>query len=89
VALALSGVAPALFFVALAPGVMITSRGAAAATRFALFMAALNLGGVAGAAASGPVAGALGLWQMALGAAVVFAVCAAAAARPGVVFARS
>jgi hypothetical protein len=56
--LSISALSPALFFVALAPAVMLESRGEAAATRFALYMAALNLGTVAGAAAA-PRIGAL------------------------------
>jgi PAT family beta-lactamase induction signal transducer AmpG len=82
-ALSLSSIAPALFFVALAPVAMLGSRGAAAATRFALFMAALNLGSVLGAAASAPLGAMLALPQVALAGAVVFAGCALAAARPG------
>ena len=85
-ALALSVVAPALFFVALAPAVMLSSRGAAAATRFALYMASLNFGSVAGAAAAGPIGSLLTLWQTALAAALVFTVCAAAATRPRLLF---
>ena len=81
-ALVLSGVVPALFFVALAPAVMSTSRGEAAATRFALFMAALNLGGVTGAAAAGVVGAALSPAGMALGAALVFIGCLISAWRP-------
>lgn len=84
-ALGLSTVAPALVFVALAPVAMRAARGPGAATRFAVFMAALNLGDAAGAAASGPVGSALGgTWQTALGAAFVFAACAAAAHRAAV-----
>jgi MFS family permease len=85
-ALALSVVAPALFFVALAPAVMLSSRGAAATTRFALYMASLNFGSVAGAAAAGPIGSLLTLWQTALAAALVFAVCAVAATRPRLLF---
>ncbi|MGG5890060.1 MFS transporter [Falsiroseomonas sp. HC035] len=71
-ALGLSGVLPALLFVALAPAVMRASRGAAAATRFAMFMAALNLGDVAGSAMAGTVAQWLDLWATGLLAAAVF-----------------
>ena len=60
-ALGLSTVMPALLFVALAPAVMQASLGPAAATRFALFMASLNMGDVAGSAMSGQVASAVGL----------------------------
>ena len=57
VALALPGIASALCFVALAPAVMRASRGAVAASRFALFMAALNLGDVLGAGGVGVAIG--------------------------------
>lgn len=86
VALALTSMVPALVFVALAPAVMRDSRGPAAATRFALFMAALNLGSALGAAASGPVGAVLAPWQTALGCAAVFAACALVAARPSRLF---
>jgi predicted MFS family arabinose efflux permease len=88
-ALAFSAIAPALFFVSLAPAVMVTSRGDGAATRFALFMAALNLGGVTGAAASGAIGAMLDLPQTALAAACVFALAAAVAARPHWLFGRA
>ncbi|RYJ03569.1 MAG: MFS transporter [Acetobacteraceae bacterium] len=81
-ALALSSIVPALAFVALAPAVMRSSRGIGAATRFALFMAALNLGGILGSATSGLVGTLLSSWQIALGGACIFAACAAAARRP-------
>jgi predicted MFS family arabinose efflux permease len=55
-ALSLSGITSALSFVALAPAVMHASRGAVAASRFALYMAALNLGDVLGSAIAGPAA---------------------------------
>lgn len=86
VALVLSGVVPALFFVALAPAVMSSSRGTAAATRFALFMAALNLGGVLGAGTAGEIGAALAPWQVALGVALIFTGCFIAARRPGRLF---
>ncbi|MGK7870806.1 MFS transporter [Falsiroseomonas sp. E2-1-a20] len=79
-ALGLSGVLPALLFVALAPAVMRASRGAAAATRFAMFMAALNLGDVAGAAMAGTVVQWLNLWATGLFAAAVFCLGAVLAA---------
>jgi PAT family beta-lactamase induction signal transducer AmpG len=82
VALALSALLPALFFVALAPAVMLASRGEAAATRFTLFMASLNLGGILGAAAAGRLAEWLPTGQMGLAAGLVLAGCAAAAASP-------
>jgi len=77
-ALVLSIVVPALVFVALAPAVMRRSFGALAATRFALFMAALNLGSVAGAGASGAVSAAIGLPATGIAAGVAFAVLAVA-----------
>ncbi|MBK1660475.1 MFS transporter [Paracraurococcus ruber] len=81
-ALGLTGMMPALAFVALAPAVMRSSRGVAAASRFALFMASLNLGSSLGAAASGPIGAVLPPWQAALAAAAVFAACATVAAKP-------
>ncbi len=86
IALALTGTAPALFFVALAPAVMIGSRGATAASRFALFMAAINLGGVIGAAIAGPVGTVTTPAAHAIAAAAVFAGCAALAARRHLLF---
>lgn len=53
VAVSLPGVTSALCFVALAPAVMAACRGAVAASRFALYMAALNLGDVLGSASAG------------------------------------
>ena len=88
-AMALTSIVPALVFVALAPAVMQASRGPAAATRFALFMAALNLGSALGAAASGPVGALLRPWQTVLGAAAVFAACALVATRPERLFVAS
>lgn len=81
-AMALTSIVPALVFVALAPAVMQASRGPSAATRFALFMAALNLGSALGAAASGPVGTLLRPWQTVLVAAAIFAACALVARRP-------
>lgn len=80
-ALGLSTVLPALLFVALAPAVMKASRGAAAATRFALFMAALNMGDVAGSALAGTLGRVLDLWMVGLVVALVFYICAVQAAR--------
>jgi PAT family beta-lactamase induction signal transducer AmpG len=80
-ALVLSVTLPALVFVALAPGVMRRSVGPLAATRFALFMAALNMGSVAGAAASATIVSAIGLAATGVATGVVFglaALCAAA-----------
>jgi PAT family beta-lactamase induction signal transducer AmpG len=79
---------PVLIFVALAPAVMRASRGPGAATRFALFMAALNLGGVGGNAVAGAAAGDLPLWAPVLAAGCVFAACAAVARRPHLLFRR-
>ena len=80
-ALALSTVTSALSFVALAPAVMRASRGPVAATRFALYMAALNLGDVLGSAAAGSVVGAVGLPMTAAVSGVILAAGAALAPR--------
>ena len=79
---------PVLIFVALAPAVMRASRGPGAATRFALFMAALNLGGVGGNAVSGAIGGGVPLWAPVLAAGCVFAGCAMLARRPHLLFRR-
>ncbi len=79
---------PVLVFVALAPAVMRASRGPGAATRFALFMAALNLGGVGGNAVAGALGGGLPLWAPVLAAGCVFAGCALLARRPHLLFRR-
>ncbi|TCZ64952.1 MFS transporter [Roseicella aquatilis] len=73
---------PALSFVALAPAVMDVSRGSAAATRFALFMAALNSGGVLGAMVAGRLGTAVSLPVIALAAGAIFAACAVLARSP-------
>ncbi|MDO9712188.1 MFS transporter [Paracraurococcus lichenis] len=86
IALALTSIVPALVFVSLAPAVMRSSRGAAAATRFALFMAALNLGSALGAASSGPVGALLRPWQTVLLSAAIFAGCTLVALRPARLF---
>jgi PAT family beta-lactamase induction signal transducer AmpG len=80
-AMALSSIVPALVFVSLAPAVMQAIRGGGAATQFAFVMAALNGGGILGSAASGRVGAVLPSWQIALGGAAIFALCAAAAGR--------
>ncbi|CAA9241405.1 MAG: hypothetical protein AVDCRST_MAG08-1637 [uncultured Acetobacteraceae bacterium] len=80
---------PVLIFVALAPAVMRASRGPGAATRFALFMAALNLGGVGGNALAGALGEGLPLWAPVLAAGCVFAGCAAVARRPRLLFRRA
>ncbi|MBP0445887.1 MFS transporter [Roseomonas sp. SSH11] len=77
-ALALSTIVPALVFVALAPAVMRRSHGALAATRFAVFMAALNMGSVAGAAASAQLVSAVGLPAVGLAAGTLYALLAIA-----------
>ena len=71
------------------PAVMRASRGPGAATRFALFMAALNLGGVGGNAVAGAVGDGLPLWALVLGAGCVYAACAAVARRPRLLFHRA
>jgi PAT family beta-lactamase induction signal transducer AmpG len=80
-AMALSSIVPALVFVSLAPAVMLAIRGGGAATQFAFVMASLNGGSILGSAASGRIGAVLASWQVALGGAVVFALCAAAAGR--------
>jgi MFS family permease len=77
-ALALSTIMPALVFVALAPAIMRRSAGALAATRFALFMAMLNMGSVAGAAVSAQIASSIGIPNVGFAASAVFAVAALA-----------
>jgi PAT family beta-lactamase induction signal transducer AmpG len=79
-ALALSGVTSALSFVALAPAVMMASRGPVAASRFTLYMAALNLGDVSGSALAGPLVGVIGLGGSALVAGLLLAGLGALAA---------
>ena len=74
-ALSLSGITSALSFVALAPVVMQASRGAVTASRFALYMAALNLGDVLGAAVAGRAAG-LGVVTLALTVAAAYGLLA-------------
>lgn len=87
VILGLGSVVPALLFVALVPAIMRASRRGIAATQFALFMATLNLGDVAGAAVSGSVASVLDLAATALAVALVFAGWGAAIALvPGLLF---
>jgi PAT family beta-lactamase induction signal transducer AmpG len=75
--MALSGVTSALSFVALAPVVMLASRGPVAASRFTLYMAALNFGDVSGAALAGTLAGVAGLGASALVAGLILAGLAA------------
>lgn len=87
-AAAMASALPVLIFVALAPAVMRASRGPGAATRFALFMAALNLGGVAGNAAAGEIGDGVPLWLPVLAAGGVYAACSAVARRPRLLFRR-
>ncbi len=79
---------PVLIFVALAPAVMRASRGPGAATRFALFMAALNLGSVGGNAVAGELGTDLPVWAPVLAAGCVFAGGAMLARRPRLLFRR-
>lgn len=88
-AAALASALPVLIFVALAPAVMRASRGPGAATRFALFMAALNLGGVGGSAIAGTVGDGPPLWAPVLAAGCVYAGCALVARRPRLLFRRA
>lgn len=77
VILGLVGVVPALLYVALLPTVLLASRdGRACATQFQIYMAAMNLGDVAGAAAAAPVAAVLAPALVALGVAGLFLACA-------------
>ncbi|WP_336485731.1 MFS transporter [Methylobacterium nigriterrae] len=86
VILGLTSVLPGLLIVALVPALMRSSRGrAGAATEFEVFMAAMNLGSVAGGAASGPLAPYLPLAPLA---GLVFLASAALVRRPHLVFAR-
>lgn len=87
VILGLTNVLPSLLIVALVPALMRASRGrAGAATQFEVFMATMNLGSVAGAAASGPVAAVLPLAYTATLVAVVFLACAGLAWRADLIF---
>ncbi|AWN48701.1 MFS transporter [Methylobacterium terrae] len=77
VILGLVGVVPALLYVALLPTVLLASRdGRASATQFQIYMAAMNLGDVAGAGAAAPVASVVGPALVALGVAGLFLACA-------------
>lgn len=87
-ATALAAAFPVLVFVALAPAVMRASRGPGAATRFALFMASLNLGGVGGNALAGAVGTGPPLWMPMLAAGCAFAACAQVARHPHLMFRR-
>ena len=82
VILGLTNVLPGFLVVALVPALMQASRGRpGAATQFEVFMAAMNLGSVAGGAVSGLLAPVLPLTVLALGVCGVFAACAALAFR--------
>ncbi|WP_162596141.1 MFS transporter [Methylobacterium sp. 17Sr1-1] len=77
VILGLASVVPALLYVALQPAVLLASRaGGAAATQFQIYMAAMNLGDVTGAALAGPLAAVLASTLVAFGVAGLFLVCA-------------
>ncbi|GJD35059.1 MFS transporter [Methylobacterium aerolatum] len=76
VILGLVSVVPALLYVALLPTVLLASRaGRASATQFQVYMAAMNLGDVAGSALAGPLAGLLSSVIVAAAVAILFAAC--------------
>jgi PAT family beta-lactamase induction signal transducer AmpG len=78
--LGLASVVPALLYVALLPTVLLASRaGGASATQFQIYMAAMNLGDVAGSALAGALAAAVAPTLVALGVAVLFLTCTRAA----------
>jgi predicted MFS family arabinose efflux permease len=80
--LALTNMLPGLLIVALMPALLQASRGrAGAATQFEIYMAAMNLGSVAGTAVAGWLAPHLSLDMVAAGVAVVFLAAFSAAAR--------
>ncbi|WP_264046176.1 MFS transporter [Methylobacterium flocculans] len=82
--LGLASVVPALLYVALLPTVLLASRaGRASATQFQVYMAAMNLGDVAGSALAGALAALTAPALVALGVAAVFLVCTCAAPAPG------
>lgn len=83
--LGLVNVVPALLYVALLPMVLLASReGGASATQFQIFMAAMNLGDVSGAAVAGAADAYLRPTLVALGVMGVFLICAVAGRRLGV-----
>ena len=87
--LGLTQVLPGLVIVALVPALMRASRGrVGAATQFEVFMAAMNLGSVAGGAASGPLAPVLPPALAAGLVTLVFLGSAALVRRPGLILAR-
>ncbi|MCI9879759.1 MULTISPECIES: MFS transporter [Methylobacterium] len=84
VILGLASVVPALLYVALLPTVLLASRaGRASATQFQIYMAAMNLGDVAGSALAGGLAAAVSPTSVALGVAALFLVCARVVRAPG------
>ncbi|GJD66008.1 MFS transporter [Methylobacterium frigidaeris] len=89
VILGLASVVPALLYVALLPAVLLASRtGGASATQFQIYMAAMNLGDVTGAALAGPLTSGLASTLVAFGVAGLFLICArvapaAESGRPG------
>lgn len=87
--LGFTNILPGLLIVALVPALMQASRGrAGAATQFEVFMAVMNLGSVAGGAASGLLAPVLPLWVVAGLAALVLLASAGLARRPELIFSR-
>ncbi|GJE43965.1 MFS transporter [Methylobacterium soli] len=87
--LGLTQVLPGLVIVALVPALMRASRGrVGAATQFEVFMAAMNLGSVAGGAASGPLAPILPPALAAGLVTLVFLGSAVMVRRPGLILAR-
>lgn len=81
--LGLASVVPALVYVALLPTVLLASReGRAAATQFQIFMAAMNLGDVAGAALAGALESVLRPSLVAFAVAGVCLLCARVVPRP-------
>lgn len=87
--LGFTNVLPGLLIVALVPALMQASRGrAGAATQFEVFMAVMNLGSVAGGAASGVLAPVLPLSGVALLAGLVLVGAAALVRRPDLILPR-
>ena len=87
--LGFTNVLPGLLIVALVPALMQASRGrAGAATQFEVFMAVMNLGSVAGGAASGALAPVLPLSLVAILAGLVLLGAAALVRRPDLILPR-
>ena len=87
--LGFTNVLPGLLIVALVPALMQASRGrAGAATQFEVFMAVMNLGSVAGGAASGALAPVLPLSLVAILAGLVLLGAAALVRRPELILPR-